>query len=252
MRITEIIDLARAKSKTNTTTFSNIHMLLYFKAILPQFQDDIEKANEDYMGSIETRDLRATGTGVYTFEGAEYPTREYNLPNDMIPRIKFVQAKLNGVDWIRLKEYDMNEIKIPFKEEYIKETFNNLYGVAGYEIFRGSLFLLTGEIENDVTDGLELFAYSYTQIPDTLPEAKSDADVDLSMYGIPESMQELFAIALSKEWKNNLEVPVPLTEQEQLFPIVYKEKLRGLKKLNRDKELTFAKPADGYGKGFNL
>jgi hypothetical protein len=252
MKISEIVDLARRKSKTNTTTFSDRDMLLYFKAKVPQFQADIEKVNEDYMGSIDVRDLRVTGEGTYVDEGETYPSREYNLPVDLIPRIKFVQAKLDGINWLRLEEYDINDIKIPFKEEYIKETFNNTSGVAGYTIFRGSLFLLCGEIEEAVVGGLELFGYSYSELPDARVVANSSDDVDLELYGIPKSMHELLATALCIEYKSNLETPVQTTQDEQLFPITYTEKLKSLRKLNRGKEISFSRPEDGFDGGFNL
>lgn len=253
MRITEVIDLARRKSKTNTATFSDSDMLLYLKAKIPQYQADIEATNEDYMGSIEYRDLRATGTdGTYLDGTTSYLSREYNLPYDMINRIKFVTAKLDGENWIRLQQYDMNEIKIPFEEENIIANFNNTEGVAGYEIFRGSLFLLTGEIEAEVTDGLKIWTYSYTAVPATIPVASSDDDLDLDLYGIPETMHELLAVALSLEWKSNLETPVPLTSMEQNYYILYEKALRGLRALDRDLELSFSRPKDGYDNGFSL
>ena len=252
MRITDICSLARKKSKTNTITFPDADMLLYIKSKLPQFQVDIEEVNEDYLGSVEFRDLRATGTGTYTDGGETYLTREYNLPSDMIPRLKYVSAKLNGVDWIRLKHYDLNDIKIPFEEERILQRFNNAEGVAGYEIFRGSLFLLTGKIENAVSDGLKIWAYSFSEVPTSIPVAGSDEDVEFDLYGIPEPMQELFALALSMEWKSNQEIPVPFSAQEQNFYALYAKALQSLKGLDRSKEIVFERPVDKYDNGFNL
>ena len=252
MRITEVIDLARRKSKTNSATFSDSDMLLYLKAKIPQFQSDIEQTNEDYMGSIEFRDLRATGDGTYVDSGTTYLSREYNLPTDMIPRLKFVSAKLSGDSWIRLKQYDLNDIKIPFEEENILANFDNSEGIAGYEIFRGSLFLLTGEIKEDITNGLKIWTYSFSALPATIPVASSEQDVDLDVYGIPETMHELLATALCIEWKGNLETPVPLTLAEQNYYALYEKALRGLRALDRDQELSFSRPDDGYDNGFNL
>jgi len=252
MRITEVINLARRKSKTNSATFSDADMLLYLKAKIPQFQSDIEQTNEDYMGSIEFRDLRATGDGTYTDSGTTYLSREYNLPTDMIPRLKFVSAKLDGENWIRLKQYDLNNIKIPFEEANILSTFNNTEGIAGYEIFRGSLFLLTGEIEEEIENGLKIWTYSFSALPATIPIAFSEQDIDLDMYGIPETMHELLATALCIEWKGNLETPVPLTLAEQNYYALYEKALRSLKALDRDQEIQFARPEDGYNRGFNL
>lgn len=253
MKITDIVSLARKKSKTNATTFPDTDMLLYIKAKLPQFQADIEEVNEDYMGSIEYRDLRATGiTGTYEDSGVTYLSREYNLPNDMIPRLKSVSAKLNGNDWVNLKQYDLNDLKIPFEEERILQRFTNDEGIAGYEIFRGSLFLLTGKIENTVTDGLKIWTYSFSALPASIPAVGSANDVEFDTYGIPETMHELFALALSMEWKSNQDVPVPFSGQEQNFYALYGKALQSLKGLDRSKETIFERPADGYDNGFNL
>jgi len=252
MRLTEVIDLARRKTKSNVNTFSNVDMLLYLKAKMPQFQSDIEEVNEDYMGSIEFRDLRATGDGTYIDGADTLLSREYNLPYDMINRLKFITAKLDGENAIRLKHYDLNEIKIPFEEDRILQTFNNTEGIAGYELFRGSIFLLCGEIEEDVDAGLKLWSYAYSEIPTEIPEAGSDDDLDLDVYGIPETMHELLSICLGIEWKSNLEVPVPLTITEQKYDISYKEVLKSLKGLDRDEEIQFDRPLDAYDKGFNL
>jgi len=253
MKITDIVSLARVKSKTNTTTFPDTEALLYIKAKLPQFQADIEEVNEDYMGSIEFRDLRVTGTtGTYVDTGVTYLSREYNLPSDMIPRLKSVSAMLNGEDWVDLKQYDLNDLKIPFEEERILQRFTNDEGIAGYEIFRGSLFLLTGEIETAVTDGLKIWTYSFSALPSSIPAVGAEGDVEFDLYGIPETMHELFATALSMEWKSNQDVPVPFTSMEQNFYALYAKALHSLKGLDRGKETIFQRPSDRYDNGFNL
>lgn len=253
MKITDIVSLARKKSKTNTTTFSDADMLLYIKAKLPQFQADIEEVNEDYMGSIEYRDLRATGTtGTYVADGVTYLSREYNLPSDMIPRLKAVTAKLNGTDWVNLKQYDLNDLRMPFEEDRILEKFTNDEGIAGYEIFRGSLFLLTGAIASEVVGGLKIWTYSFSALPSSIPTVGGEGDVEFDTYGIPETMHELFATALSLEWKSNQDVPVPLTAMEQNYYALYAKSLQSLKGLDRSKEIIFQRPADRYDNGFNL
>jgi len=252
MRISQVIDLARRKAKANATTFSDRDMLLYMKAKLPIFQTEIEKVNEEHMGTMETRDLRATGDGTYEFEGSTYLSREYSLPVNLIPRIKFIQAKLDGVNWLRLVHHNLDDYKIPIKEDYIKELFSNNIGIAGYDIFRGSIILLTGEIEEDIIGGLEIWAYAYTDIPDITITPLSDEDVDLEVYGIPDNMHDLFATALCMEWKQNLESPVPLSMDEQAFPILFEKQIRNLRKMNRDRDLIFKRPADNYGDGYNL
>jgi len=252
MRITDVVNLARKKVKANSTTFSDSDMLLYIKAKLPIFQTDIEAVNEDYFGSIEYRDLIATGTGVTTVDEVEVLTREYNLPSDMIPRLNRVYAKLDGSNWIALKEYDEVDISVPFKEDNIKSRFDNSEGIAGYHIFRGSLFILSGEIEEDIENGLEIWTYAFTSIPGSIPTAGSDDDVEMEVYGIPESLQELFAVALGMEWKSNQAVPIPFNSSEANFYALYDKELKKLKGLNRSREIAFEKPRNSYDNGFNL
>lgn len=251
MKITDIVALARDKCKTNSTTFPDSTMLLYIKAKLPIYQSDIEGSNENYMGSIEHRDLIATGTGIVEVDGEDVLTREYNLPSDMIPRLGKVYAKLNGTKWTLLKHYDLQEAGV-LEEDRILEKFSNVEGVAGYTIFRGSLILLTGEIEAGVTNGLRIWTYSFSSLITSIPAVGSDDDVEFDVYGIPETLHELFATALSLEWKSNQERPIPLTSMEQNYYALYRERIDALKGLDRSKSIQFSRPADGYDNGFNL
>lgn len=255
MRITDIVGLARQKSKTNDSTFSDTEVLLYIKAKLPIFQADIEAVNENYNGSIEYRDLIATDEGTYVSEATTYLTREYNLPSDMIPRLGKIYAKLDGTNWVLLRSYSLQEAGIQ-EEDNIKGKFSNVGGTdmgsAGYCIFRGSIFLLTGEIEDTVTSGLKIWTYSFQSVPTEIPTAGSGDDVEFDVYGIPETLQEIFAVALSLEWKSNQERPIPLTFMEQSYYTLYTKQLNSLKGLDRSKEIKFERPNDNYDNGFNL
>jgi len=255
MRVTDIFSLARLKTKTNTTSFPNTEMLLYTKAKLPVYQADIEEVNENYNGSIEYRDLVATDEGTYVSDETTYLTREYNLPSDMIPRLGKIYAKLDGTNWVLLRSYNLQEAGIQ-EEDNTTAKFTNKegtsFGSAGYCIFRGSIFLLTGEIEDDVTGGLKIWTYSFTSVVTEVPDVGGDGDIEFELYGIPETMQELFAVALGLEWKSNQERPIPLTSMEQNYYALYSKQLDSLKGLDRSREIKFERPADGYDNGFNL
>ena len=251
MRITDIVGLARIKSKTNTTTFPDTQMLLYIKAKMPQYQADIEEVNENYMGSVEYRDLRITDEGTYESGAVTYLSREYNLPSDMIPRLGKVYAMLDGEHWTLLKYYDLNDAGV-LEEERILERFSNTEGVAGYTLFRGSIILLTGEIDAAVTGGLKIWTYSFRAVPSSIPTVGGEDDLEFDLYGIPETMHELFAVALCLEWKSNQEVPIPLTSMEQNYYALYSKALQSLKGLDRSREIVFSRPNDGYDNGFNL
>lgn len=254
MRITDVISLARKKSNTNEVTFPDSDMLLYIKAKLPLFQADVEEVNEDYMGSIDYRDLRATGTGTYEESGVTYLTREYNLPSDMLNRLQNVYAKLDGTNWTWLRHYREETLNLPIEEENILNNFSNEQGVAGYFVFRGSLFLLTGKIENTVTNGLKLWSYAFGEQISSIPTAGSAEDKDLTYYGIPKTLHEVFSIALSAEWKSNQDVPIPLTAEEQTYYAIYstKNRFKQLRDMNRGDDQSFVFPSDGYDDGFNL
>lgn len=248
MRVVDIVSLGRKKCGTNSSTLTDADALLYLKAKMPVYQSDVEAVNQGHMGSIEKRDLKATGNGIWTDSGTDYLTREYNLPADMIPRIDHVYACLDGTNFIELKEYQGIDSNVPFKETNIKERYTNDEGIAGYRIFRGSIMLLCGEIENDVTDGLEIWVYSF---PD-LSELTATSTNQMDLYGIPESMHELMAIDLSIEWKSNRDKPLKLTADEILRDTKYNKELKKLKGMNRSGEVTFNKPRDSYNNGFGL
>lgn len=255
MKISDIVSLARIGSKTNTSTYPDTQMLLNIKAMLPTYQQDVEGVNENYMGSIEHRDLRATGTGTYVDTGVTYLSREYNLPSDMIPRIGKVYAKLDGTNWILLRSYDLAEVGV-LEEANITDTFTNnegkSFGSAGYMIFRGSLFLLTGEITSAVTAGLRIWTYSFADALTAIPVAGSGDDVEFDTFGIPEPLHEIFAIGLSRKWKSSQEIPVPLSAEEQEYYVLYGSRIEKLKGLDRSKEIQFERPADKYDNGYNL
>jgi hypothetical protein len=172
----------------------------------------------------------------------------------MLNRLQNVFAMLDGENWIWLKPYREEDLKMPFEEDIILSRFSNTEGVAGYFTFRSSLFLLSGEIENDVTSGLKLWNYSYSDLPSTMPVAGTADDKDLSYYGIPKSLHNTVALALSVEWKSNQSTPVPLTAEEQKYYSIYnnKDRFAQLKGMNRGEDMTFGKPVDSYDNGFNL
>ncbi len=244
--------LARSNSGSNSVTFDDAKMLLYFKAIVPQYQADIEKVNEGYMGSIEHRNLRATGDGTWTQDADVRLTREYNLPTDMLDRLDHVYARLDGINWIPLIDYDRTDIKMPFKEDNIKARYSNDEGSAGYTIFRKALFLLCGEILEEVTDGLEIWTYTFPPLFTAIPEVDSINDKEMDTYGIPEQLHKILAMDLSIQWKNDRVTPIPLNKDEQLRDVQYKERMKNLKGLNRSKIMSFERPKDGYDNGFNL
>jgi hypothetical protein len=54
------------------------------------------KVDEDIFGVPATRDLVASST-------SDFSLREYSLPEDVMA-VKTVEAKLDGSNWVRLKE----------------------------------------------------------------------------------------------------------------------------------------------------
>lgn len=251
MRITDVLALARDNCGANENSFSNAKAVLYLKAIVPTFQADIEGVDEQYMGSIEYRDLRATGDGTYVDTGVTYLSREYNLPTDMIPRLAKVHAKLDGTNFMPMKRYSFQNIEVPLEEDLIQQEYPSIVNKAGFTIFRGSLFILSGEIETTIVNGLKIWTYAFSSEISTIPAVGSDDDVDLQVFGIPETLHGLLATALSLKWRGNHPTPLPLTPEEQNYYALYGKALAGLKGLDRGKEIIPAQPLDRYNNGFN-
>ncbi len=226
---TEFAQLVREYTRTNSTTLTDATIVLLANVIKDDFAKEIVKADEDFFGVPSTRDLVASSL-------TDPTAREYTLPEDYL-KIKKVEARLDGSNWIQLKEFDITQYDRTTNESEILTQFANEEGRAFYDIFRKSLWLYSGTIVAN-SDGLKLWYIAY---PANIATADLSGSQDLSLdptsttAGMPRQFHELWARKLSITWKSNREKPIPLSERELIFGSDFKSALSSIRNPNLDR-----------------
>jgi len=150
MNYSKFATLVRYYTKTNSTTFSDADIL----TLANIFKDDIaglisKEVGEDYFGLRFERDLIAG-------------QREYDLPAELMTRIKYLNAKLDGTNWERLKETDLSTYGQAMDEATIEAQYADKD--PEFDIWDNSIYILSGRPIIDVTDGLRLWAIVFQAI----------------------------------------------------------------------------------------
>lgn len=213
--------LIRKRTKTTQASFSDDDILLEVNTWMYEISKDIVEANEDYFAVRATRDLVAD-------------QREYTLPNDVLNRIKFVEAKLDPEgESIPLYEFDIASYKRPTSEAQILTNFRNVKGGAFYDIYGNSLLIYSGALV-DVADGLKLH---YISEPDEITDLSEDT-IDISLdtgssgIGFPKQFHELLARRVVIQYKADSKENIPLSEKEQLYNVDLQKALDSIKTRN--------------------
>lgn len=235
---TQFAQLIRLYTRTNSTTLPDSEIVIRGNVIKDDFAKEIAKADEDLFGVPATRDLVASSL-------TDSTAREYTLPEDYL-KIKRVEAKLNGTDWVEMDEFDLTEFHRTTNESEILNTFTNSEGGAFFDVFRKSLWLYSGTI-TATTGGLKLWYIAY---PADILAGDLSGTTDLSIdpttitAGIPRQFHELWARKLSIDWKSNREKPIPLTERELNFDKDFEKAMSSMRNPNLDRELAGVLPDD--------
>lgn len=235
----------RARTQTDPTTFTDAEILRIANSYIEQLALDIVDANEDILGMILTRDLSATSS-----------TREYALDDNVI-KIKAVEAKLDGTNWVRLKELDLSEYERTSDETTIVAYFANTTDKAHYDIYRRSLFLYTGAISSTVTNGLKLWAIMY---PASLTDLTSTTDMSTNptttTLGFPKPFHGILARLVSRSYKSSGDRVLQLSqdEEENVIRGDIAKAINHLSQFNLDRETTWKLPtgSDVWDDGYNL
>lgn len=147
--------------------------------------------------------------------------REYAFPPDKLNAIKYVEAKLDGTNFIILKELDLVQYDRPTDETTIISRFNNSEGGAAFDIHRDSLWVYSGSIVA-VEDGLKLWYQAFLKELNTAKLASTDdmsTDVSSTEHGFPRLFHELLARLVSIMWKGARDKPVPLSPRESSYMV---------------------------------
>ena len=194
----------REQTKTNATTFPDANILSLVKIYKDEIARRILEADEDTFILPQNASLVVN-------------QREYSFGSDVLARMKRVEAKLNGTDWVKLVEMDLSGYKHTTDEATIVNYFSNEEGEAKYDITRKSLWIYSGAII-DVTDGLKLWVNTYpAEILDLSSTTEMNIDPSATTHGLPREFHELLARKIIINYKENREKPIPLTQTEQNY-----------------------------------
>lgn len=230
----DLADYVRFKTKTDSTTFSDANMLMIANIEKDEIAKRIIKVNEDYFGTPALASLVAN-------------QREYAFPLDILSQIKYVEAKLDGTNWLHLSELDIVSYGRTTDESTITSYFQNLEGEAFYDIFRGSLWIYSGTITS-VSNGLKLWYMSWPADFTDLSEDTRDISQapTTTSHGFPKQFHKLLAKKTIIEWKESQDTPVQLTQSEMNWEQEMQETLDSIKNQNLDRVVTGALPDPMY------
>lgn len=231
MLFTEFASLVRYYTKTDSTTFTDANIVLLANTFKDRMADEILSVNEDYFGLEELADL-------------EVNEREYPLPADCIG-LKLVEAKLDGTNWKRLDEADYNLETFTTDEAAIVAAFANRN--PAYELFRGSLWILSDAAIAAVTDGLKIHCFVY---PAKFTTANLSSSTEMSAhptvtsFGWPRQFHELLARRVAIAYKQNRDKPLALNDFERNFAQDFAMALESIRNVNLDRSVRATTPAD--------
>jgi hypothetical protein len=222
MIFTDFAKLVRYYTKSNSTTFTDADMLILANI----FKNDIaamisKEVGEDYFGLRFERDLKAG-------------QREYDLPAEIMSRIKYIEAKLDGTYWVKLNETDLTIYNKTTDEDTIRSTYSDR--APEFDIWDQSIFILSGDAIIDVTNGLKLWSIIF---PAEFTDLSSSEDMstppDDYSHGFPRQFHELLARRLSIAYKSSKDRPMPLSEKEKLYEVDLAMAINSMKDANMDR-----------------
>ena len=169
--------------------------------------------------------------------------RDYSFPADILSRIKRVEAKLDGTNYIKLTELDITQLSYSVGTETdITNHFSNLDGEAYFDILRKSIYIYSGTITS-VTDGLKLWCNTYpTAVTDLTGTTELSVDPTTTTHGIPRSFHEIWARGVIIDYKQSKEKPIALNEREILYEKDLAKAVITLKHGNLDREVIAEVP----------
>lgn len=224
MTAQQFASYVRLKTKTNATTFIDVDILIYANIIKDDICKEISKADEDYFGIEILRDL-------------EVNKRNYGFPSYILSHIKLVQAKLDGTNWAKLEEFDINAYSRQWLSRATTDETTLLSNWAGrgaeFDIFGGEMTIYSDAAMIAVTGGLKLWSIIY---PADLTALSGTTDLSVqpsaTTFGVPRQLHKVWATKVIIEWKESQDRPIPLTERELNVEVDLQKAVNSLKELN--------------------
>lgn len=221
--------LIRHYTKTNSTTFTDADIL----KLANIFKDDLAAAlakevGEDIFGLRFERNLVAG-------------QREYDLPAEVMGRIKYLEAKLDGTNWERLKEVDLSTYGHTTDESTIQLEYAEKDPEV--DLWDSGFFIFSGDAIIAVTNGLKLWAIiwpaDFTDLTSVVDMATNPDDYT---HGFPRQLHELLARRVSIAYKSSKDRPIPLSEKEKLYEVDLANQITIMKGANLDRDVIPSAP----------
>lgn len=236
MNFSNFASFVRAETKTNSSSFPSSDLTLYGNIAKDYLAEEIVQLKEDYFDMVLTTSLVAG-------------QRQYSFPTYMLKNMKMVEAKLDGTNWKRLKEFDLNSYRLrqskpvkPYNDLDINTSFatattdetqiTNVFSddTPSFDIDGLTMNIYTESAITSVTNGIKLHATIYpTDYADSDWGTTNEisARKTTTSTALPRPSHEVLArkvIMLFKEANQ-----IPLNEFDLNFPNeleIMKQKLR--------------------------
>ena len=222
----QFAEYVRLKTRTNSTTFTDADIIILMRQRQDEIAQSILKTDEDLLLIPQTADLVLN-------------QRDYPFPADILSRIKRVEAKLDGTNWLKLNEIDITKIKVPIASETdITNEFSNEEDNCFYDLLRKSIYIYSGSI-TAVTSGLKLWCNTWpTAITSLAGTDDMSLDPSTTTHGIPRELHKIWATGVIIDYKESREKPIPLTEREPNYEFDLQKAIETLKHGNLDREVV--------------
>lgn len=215
---------------TTDSEFPQAQKLVLINVFKDDFAAEIAKVNEDFFGMELTDDLVAG-------------QRTYNQPDDILNNIKGLEAKLDGVTFQWLREFDLNSWKRPTDEDSILSSFSGKE--AMFDIFDRAFTIYSGAPIIDVPGGLKLWAIVYpADITDLTGTTDMSVNPTLTTHGFLRQFHELLGRRVAIAWKSSQDRPKTLTEKEMAFAYDFRSKINAITGGNLDRSIVPTVPRE--------
>lgn len=215
----------RYKTRTNSTTLPDADLITIANVVKDKLVLRALEADEDLFL-------------VPTYLNLVANQREYPLHSDLLSRIKRVEAKLDGSNYIKLYEFDLPQHQDPISTEAdITAHFGNTEGTAFFDIMRTAIWIYSGTITS-VTDGLKIWLNTIVQdLSSMVSTTDMSVDPTTTTHGVPKALHHALADGMVIEYKESREKPIPLTERERMYDLEVDRAVASLKRANYDRDV---------------
>jgi hypothetical protein len=230
MTYAQFATYVRWKTRTDATTFTNAEILALANLYKDEIAKEIIKSDESYFGYEIYRDL-------------EVNVRNYRFDDDMLGQMQYLEGKLDGTNYKRLGEYNLNTLGITTSESDILAAMAGKD--PGFIIFGGEIIILSDTAIIAVADGLRMWAMLY---PADFTSMTATTDISArpttTSDGFPRQFHELLARRVIIEYKQSQDKPIPLTDTELNYDNDLSTAISSIKSQNKDRVTVPSTPYD--------